>query len=117
MTALIESLHHDMVCRPDATWVPRDGVPLLTVEEAVLLATTEGYDGPENLRNALAVAADLGGAVAIPPSFDAVWCRWVASFVPDVRRLASHAAAALRSSGTAFRDLRPRIATPGPLVP
>ena len=47
VTALIESLHHDMVCRPDATWVPRDGVPLLTVDEALLLATTEGYDGPE----------------------------------------------------------------------
>lgn len=35
VAALVESLRHDMVCRPGATWVPRDGAPLLGVDEAV----------------------------------------------------------------------------------
>jgi len=33
--ALIESLKDDMVCRPEATWSPRDGGPLLGVREAM----------------------------------------------------------------------------------
>ncbi len=49
VTALIESLHHDMVCRPGRTWVPRDGGPLLGVDEAVRRASTPGYDGPEGV--------------------------------------------------------------------
>lgn len=47
VTALIESLRHDMVCRPAATWVPRAGGPLLGVEEAVGRALTPRYAGPE----------------------------------------------------------------------
>lgn len=47
VTALIESLRHDMVCRPDHTWTPSDGCELLGLEEAVLLASTPGYAGPE----------------------------------------------------------------------
>lgn len=47
VTALIESLHHDMVCRPGHTWEPRSGGPLLGVEEAVRLALTPMYAGPE----------------------------------------------------------------------
>lgn len=35
VAALIESLRHDMVCRPEQTWVPRDGVPLLPVWDAL----------------------------------------------------------------------------------
>ena len=35
VNALVESLHHDMVCRPDATWVPADGGRLLGVREAM----------------------------------------------------------------------------------
>ena len=38
VTSLIESLHHDMVCRPGHTWAPRDGGPLLGLAEAVGLA-------------------------------------------------------------------------------
>lgn len=49
VTSLIESLHHDMVCRPARTWAPRDGGPLLGVEEAVRRASTPGYDGPEGV--------------------------------------------------------------------
>jgi uncharacterized protein YbjT (DUF2867 family) len=47
VTALIESLHHDMVCRPGHTWQPRSGGPLLGVEEAVRRALTPMYAGPE----------------------------------------------------------------------
>lgn len=47
VTALIESLRHDMVCRPGATWQPRGGGPLLGVEEAVRRALTPRYAGPE----------------------------------------------------------------------
>ena len=37
-TALVESLRHDMVCRPGDTWVPPDGGPLLGVREAMARA-------------------------------------------------------------------------------
>ena len=47
VTALVESLHHDMVCRPGHTWEPRSGGPLLGVEEAVRRALTPMYAGPE----------------------------------------------------------------------
>ncbi|SEB73045.1 Nucleoside-diphosphate-sugar epimerase [Nocardioides exalbidus] len=47
VTALIESLRHDMVCRPDHTWAPATGGPLLGVEEAIGRATTRQYAGPE----------------------------------------------------------------------
>jgi uncharacterized protein YbjT (DUF2867 family) len=47
VTALIESLRHDMVCRPAHTWVPRSGGRLLGVEEAVRRALTPMYAGPE----------------------------------------------------------------------
>jgi uncharacterized protein YbjT (DUF2867 family) len=47
VTALIESLHHDMVCRPGRTWVPTQGGELLDVEEAVRRASTPMYAGPE----------------------------------------------------------------------
>jgi uncharacterized protein YbjT (DUF2867 family) len=35
VAALVESLRHDMVCRPDATWRFSDGVPPLSVREAM----------------------------------------------------------------------------------
>jgi uncharacterized protein YbjT (DUF2867 family) len=35
VVALVASLRHDMVCRPGHTWVPADGAPLLSVEDAV----------------------------------------------------------------------------------
>lgn len=47
VTSLIESLRHDMVCRPDRTWVPASGGPLLGLEEAVRRASTPGHGGPE----------------------------------------------------------------------
>lgn len=47
VTALIESLRHDMVCRPGHTWAPRSGGPLLDLDEAVRRASTPGYAGPE----------------------------------------------------------------------
>jgi uncharacterized protein YbjT (DUF2867 family) len=47
VTALIDSLRHDMVCRPGHTWEPRDGRPLLGLEEALERATTPRYAGPE----------------------------------------------------------------------
>ena len=47
VTALIESLRHDMVCRPEETWVPADGAPLLDLEEALRRASTDHYAGAE----------------------------------------------------------------------
>ncbi|CAM3702838.1 NAD(P)H-binding protein [Nocardioides zeicaulis] len=47
VTALIESLHHDMVCRPGRTWAPASGGPLLGVEEALALASDPTTAGPE----------------------------------------------------------------------
>ncbi len=47
VTALIESLRHDMVCRPGHMWAPRSGGPLLGLEEAVQRALTATYVGPE----------------------------------------------------------------------
>jgi uncharacterized protein YbjT (DUF2867 family) len=44
VAALVESLHHDMVCRPDATWVPADGRPLLGVREAMERAVGRGAE-------------------------------------------------------------------------
>lgn len=44
VAALVESLRHDMVCRPGHTWTPGDGDPLLTVDEAMRRATGHGAD-------------------------------------------------------------------------
>jgi len=48
VTSLIESLHHDMVCRPGHTWAPRDGDSLLDLAEAIERASDPSYDGPES---------------------------------------------------------------------
>ncbi|MCW2737480.1 NAD(P)H-binding protein [Nocardioides sp.] len=61
VTSLIESLHHDMVCRPGHTWVPRNGSPLVTLEEAVRRASDPAYDGPE-----AALASDPAWARTLP---------------------------------------------------
>ncbi len=47
VTALIASLRHDMVCRSGHTWVPRDGLPLLGVREAMDLALGPVGSTPE----------------------------------------------------------------------
>jgi uncharacterized protein YbjT (DUF2867 family) len=47
VTALVESLRHDMVCRPDATWQPVDGRPLLGVADAVRRALDPQGGTPE----------------------------------------------------------------------
>ncbi|QIK76677.1 NAD(P)H-binding protein [Nocardioides piscis] len=47
VTALVDSLRHDMVCRPEATWVPASGPALMTVREAMTRAVTGvGLEGP-----------------------------------------------------------------------
>jgi uncharacterized protein YbjT (DUF2867 family) len=50
VTALVESLRHDMVCRPDHAWHP-DGDPMLGVDEA--LARAVGRRGPDVAEAAL----------------------------------------------------------------
>ena len=47
VTALIASLRHDMVCRAGQTWLPRDGLPLLGVREAMDLALGPVGSSPE----------------------------------------------------------------------
>jgi uncharacterized protein YbjT (DUF2867 family) len=47
VNALIESLRHDMVCRPGETWVPKDGVPLLGVRESMARSLSSEGGTPE----------------------------------------------------------------------
>jgi uncharacterized protein YbjT (DUF2867 family) len=47
VAALIESLRHDMVCRPGHTWTPQDDVPLLGVREAMQRALGPAGSSPE----------------------------------------------------------------------
>jgi uncharacterized protein YbjT (DUF2867 family) len=47
VNALIESLRHDMVCRPGETWVPKDGVPLLGVRESMARSLSPAGSTPE----------------------------------------------------------------------
>ncbi|MDZ5660884.1 NAD(P)H-binding protein [Nocardioides sp. S-58] len=61
VTSLIESLRHDMVCRPGRTWTPDGGGPLLGVEEAVDRALTPMYAGPEG-----ALSSDPGWTRPLP---------------------------------------------------
>ena len=47
VTALVASLRHDMVCRPEATWTPASGEPLTTVRAAMQRAVAGvGLEGP-----------------------------------------------------------------------
>jgi hypothetical protein len=49
--ALAHSLREDMVCRPDATWVPLDGRPLLDLRTAVALALADDPGVAESSRH------------------------------------------------------------------
>ena len=55
VTALIESLRHDMVCRAGETWAPTEDGPLLGLDEAIRRASTAHFAGPEG-----ALASDPG---------------------------------------------------------
>lgn len=66
VTALVESLRHDLVCRPDQLWVPGDGVPLLGVDEAL----TRAVDG-------------VGAEAALPS--DPTWTRMRAPVLDELR--------------------------------
>jgi uncharacterized protein YbjT (DUF2867 family) len=68
VNALVDSLRHDMVCRPGATWVPADGRPLLGVREAMRRA----------------VRGEPGTAEAPLPS-DADWTRQRAPVLDALR--------------------------------
>jgi len=48
--ALAHSLREDMVCRPDHTWAPADGRPLLDLDTAVALALADDPDVAESSR-------------------------------------------------------------------
>ncbi|SDR93847.1 Uncharacterized conserved protein YbjT, contains NAD(P)-binding and DUF2867 domains [Nocardioides scoriae] len=47
VSSLVQSLRHDMVCRPGETWVPRDGRPLLGIRESMARAFGEPGSTPE----------------------------------------------------------------------
>ena len=61
VNALVDSLRHDMVCRPDHTWVPHDGLPLMGVNEAMKLAL-----GPEETASEAALPSDSDGGMRAP---------------------------------------------------
>lgn len=47
VAALVESLRHDMVCRPGATWTPATGGPLMSMRDAMSRAVDgTGLEGP-----------------------------------------------------------------------
>jgi hypothetical protein len=68
VAALIESLRHDMVCRPGHTWMPKDDVPLLGVREAMERAL-----GP------------IGSSPEAPLPSDADWTRMRAPVLDELR--------------------------------
>ena len=67
VTSLVQSLHHDMVCRPGHTWVPAEGGPLLGVEEAVRLASDPRGAGPEGPRDSDADWTRRSGLLDVLP--------------------------------------------------
>jgi uncharacterized protein YbjT (DUF2867 family) len=85
VTALIESLKDDMVCRPGATWVPRDGEPLLDVREAMARSFEPAGSVPE-----------------APAPSDAEWTRMRAPLLDEL-----HAPATVRAGASlALRRLK-----------
>jgi uncharacterized protein YbjT (DUF2867 family) len=85
VTALIESLKDDMVCRPEALWAPRDGEPLLGVREAMARSFEPAGSVPE----------------AAAPS-DAEWTRMRAPLLDEL-----HAPATVRAGASlALRRLK-----------
>jgi uncharacterized protein YbjT (DUF2867 family) len=83
--ALIESLKDDMVCRPEATWVPKDGEPLLGVREAMARCFEPEGTVPE-----------------APMASDADWTRMRAPLLDEL-----HAPATVRAGASlALRRLR-----------
>jgi uncharacterized protein YbjT (DUF2867 family) len=85
VTALIESLKDDMVCRPEATWVPRDGQPLLSVREAMARSFDPDGSDPE-----------------APAPSDADWTRMRAPLLDEL-----HAPATVRAGASlALRRVR-----------
>jgi uncharacterized protein YbjT (DUF2867 family) len=68
VAALIESLRHDMVCRPGRSWIPDDGVPLLGVRESMDRAL-----GP------------VGSSPEAPLPSDADWTRMRAPVLDELR--------------------------------
>jgi SAM-dependent methyltransferase len=51
------------------------------------------------LTNVRTHEADLTGEIVFAHEFDALWCRWVASFVTDIAQLVRHVSSALRPGG------------------
>jgi uncharacterized protein YbjT (DUF2867 family) len=85
VTALIESLRDDMVCRPEATWVPKDGDPLLGIREAMSRCFEPAGSVPE-----------------APLPSDADWTRMRAPLLDEL-----HAPATVRAGASlALRRLR-----------
>ena len=53
------------------------------------------------LSNVKLVNADLTNEIVFGSEYDAAWCRWVASFVPELNQLVHHIHTSLRSGGVA----------------
>jgi uncharacterized protein YbjT (DUF2867 family) len=64
---LVESLRHDMVCRPGRTWAPADGEPLLPLRDAVRRSLAEPGRWPE-----AALPSDPGWTRQCAPVADAL---------------------------------------------
>ena len=92
VTALVDSLRHDMVCRPDSRWEP-DGPPFLGVDEA--LARALGLRGPD--------------VAEAPLPSDPAWTRMRAPVLDELRAptvVRAGASLALRRVTDALTDLR-----------
>lgn len=79
-----------------------DGGVLGVERSAKFVSFARGESGRRGLRNTRFLEADLALPLALPEEFDALWCRWVASFVTDLPQLVRTVHAALRPGGHAI---------------
>lgn len=97
----------DLGCGPGyatvdlAELVGSQGTVLAIERSARFVAVARAACDQRGLTNVQVREADLMSDLALSPDCDAVWCRWVAMFVPNVPRLVRHVSSALRSGGCA----------------
>jgi SAM-dependent methyltransferase len=96
----------DLGCGPGYTTVDLaelvgpHGEVLAIERSARFAAVAQDQCARRGLTHVRVVEADLADDLAVTPTFDAVWCRWVAMFVPNLPRLVQHASSALRPGGS-----------------
>jgi SAM-dependent methyltransferase len=97
----------DLGCGPgyasfDLSEIVGSGGTVLGVERSArFVSFAREESGRRGLRNTSFLEADLTQPLELAEAFDALWCRWVASFVTDLPQLVRTVHAALRPGGRA----------------